>query len=86
MGQSTQSFAERSAWQKSRTFAAAVWDDSRIGEFASASRFRRWTQRAAVSVMSDDDDGFDREELDVPRFALADASGSCDRNIESKSA
>lgn len=80
MGQTIQRFAELGAWQKSRSFAAAVWADSRTGEFARDSRFSKPTQRAAVSVVSDDGEGFERDKLVVSQFALADASGLCDRN------
>jgi four helix bundle protein len=54
------SFEELVAWQKARLLTKAVYDVTRRGEFAKDFGLGSQLQRAAVSVMSNIAEGFER--------------------------
>jgi four helix bundle protein len=53
-------FEELKAWQKARALTKRVYDVTRRGEFAKDYGLARQIQRAAVSVMSNIAEGFER--------------------------
>jgi len=54
------SFEDLIAWQKARRLTKAVYDVTRRGEFAKDHGLSGQIQRAAVSVMSNIAEGFER--------------------------
>ena len=53
-------FEELEAWQKARTLTRLVYEHTRAGEFAKDFGLRVQIRRAAVSVMSNIAEGFER--------------------------
>lgn len=70
-------FEDIEAWQKARLLVKFVYDLSRAGEFSRDYILRGQIRRAAVSVMSNIAEGFERSgNKEFLRF-LAMAKGSC---------
>jgi four helix bundle protein len=70
-------FEDIEAWQKARLLVKFVYDLSRAGEFSRDYVLRGQIRRAAVSVMSNIAEGFERSgNKEFLRF-LAMAKGSC---------
>jgi len=56
-------FEDLMAWQKARLLTAAVYETTRKGVFAKDFGLSAQTQRAAVSIMSNLAEGFERNRL-----------------------
>jgi four helix bundle protein len=70
-------FEEIIAWQKARELTRAVYEATRDGQFSKDFGLSGQIQRAAVSVMSNIAEGFERDNRgDFHRF-LSVAKGSC---------
>jgi len=70
-------FEELIAWQKARELTRAVYDATRNERFSKDFGLSRQLQRAAVSMMSNIAEGFERDNRgDFHRF-LSVAKGSC---------
>jgi four helix bundle protein len=76
MGQ-VKRFEDFAAWQKARTLAQAAYQHSAGGKFARDFALRDQVRRAAVSVMSNIAEGYERAgDKEFMQF-LAVAKGSC---------
>ena len=72
-----QRFEDITAWQKARVLAREVYDLTRKRDFDRDFSLARQMQRAAVSVMANVAEGFDREgSAEFHRFVSI-ARGSC---------
>lgn len=72
-----QRFEELEAWKRSRTLANQIYLVTRSGEFATDYGFKDQIRRAAVSVMSNIAEGFERgSRPDFHRFLVI-AKASC---------
>ena len=60
MGVRVERFEELIAWQKARQLAASIYRVTSVGEFARDFGLRDQVRRAAVSVMSNIAEGFER--------------------------
>jgi len=70
-------FEDLIAWQKARTLTCAIYEVTRRGAFAQDYGLAGQIQRAAVSVMSNIAEGFERgSQKDFQRFLLI-AKASC---------
>lgn len=70
-------FEDLMAWQKARVLTKAIYDITNVGAFAKDYGLRDQIRRAAVSVMSNIAEGFDREgDVEFLRF-LTIAKASC---------
>jgi four helix bundle protein len=70
-------FEDLDAWQRARELAGAIYRQSESGRFASDFGLRDQIRRAAVSVMSNVAEGFERGgDQEFVQF-LATAKGSC---------
>jgi four helix bundle protein len=72
-----QKFEDLIAWQKARRLTTAVYQITRKSEFAKDFGFSGQIQRAAVSVMSNIAEGFDRENPSEFHQFLVIAKASC---------
>ena len=70
-------FEDLIAWQKARELVRAVYDATRQGTFARDFGLAGQIQRAAVSVMSNIAEGFERGRLTEFHQFLSTAKGSC---------
>jgi four helix bundle protein len=70
-------FEDLVAWEKARELTRSVYEVSRMGGFAGDSGLARRIQRAAVSVMSNIAEGFDRGRLTEFHQFLSTAKASC---------
>jgi four helix bundle protein len=70
-------FEDLVAWQKARRLASAVYDVSRRGTFGRDYGLSSQVQRAAVSVMSNVAEGFERNRPAEFRHFLLVAKASC---------
>jgi len=70
-------FEELVAWQKARELTKAIYEATRRGRFARDFELARQIQRAAVSVMSNIAEGFDRANRNEFSQFLSIAKGSC---------
>lgn len=70
-------FEELVAWQKARDLTKAIYEATRRGPFARDFELARQIQRAAVSVMSNIAEGFDRANRNEFSQFLSIAKGSC---------
>lgn len=72
-----QRFEDLLAWQKARVLTASIYEVTRAGAFATDYGLARQIQRAAVSVMSNVADGFERgRRAEFAQF-LSIAKSSC---------
>jgi four helix bundle protein len=70
-------FEELIAWQKARELTKTIYEITRSAKFAKDSGLSAQIQRAAVSIMSNIAEGFERDNRgDFHRF-LSIAKGSC---------
>lgn len=74
---SVSSFEQLIAWQKARVLTKAVYEITAKPPFSKDFGLRDQIQRAAVSVMSNIAEGFDRRGLAEFQHYLAIAKGSC---------
>jgi four helix bundle protein len=65
------------AWQKARELTAGIYDLTRTGEFAKDYALRDQIRRAAISVMSNLAEGFERSSRQEFHQFLSIAKGSC---------
>jgi four helix bundle protein len=70
-------FEDLVAWQKARGFAAEIYRVTNIGEFARDWDLRGQIRRAAVSVMSNISEGFERNRPREFYHFLSISKGSC---------
>ena len=70
-------FEDLIAWQRARELVREVYRVSRVGVFAKDFGLSRQIQRAAVSIMSNVAEGFDRKGDREFRQFLSIAKGSC---------
>jgi four helix bundle protein len=70
-------FEDLIAWQKARELTKKVYTVSRIGSFAGDYGLARQIQRAAVSIMSNIAEGFERNRLKEFHQFLSMAKASC---------
>lgn len=70
-------FEDLIAWQKTRLLTAAVYRVSEEGKFAKDFGLRGQIQRAAVSIMSNIAEGFERGRPNEFHHFLSIAKGSC---------
>ncbi len=70
-------FEELVAWQKARVLAAAIYRVTASGEFGRDFSLRDQIRRAAVSVMSNIAEGFERGKPSEFHQFLSMAKGSC---------
>jgi four helix bundle protein len=70
-------FEELIAWQKARELTRAIYQVTREGAFASDVSLARQVQRAAVSIMSNIAEGFERRGRREFQQFLFTAKGSC---------
>lgn len=70
-------FEELIAWQQARTLTQAIYQASRNGSFAKDIGLTGQIQRAAVSIMSNIAEGFERSEPGEFHHFLVIAKGSC---------
>jgi four helix bundle protein len=70
-------FEDLTAWQKARTFTRVIYQVTRHGGFARDYALTSQIQRAAVSVMSNVAEGFDRGNRAEFHQYLSIAKGSC---------
>lgn len=70
-------FEDITAWQKARALSSAIYTDSRTGSLAKDFGLRDQLRSAAVSIMSNIAEGFERDgNREFVQF-LATAKGSC---------
>lgn len=70
-------FEDLIAWQKARQLTKAIYDITRLGTFARDFGLSNQMQRAAVSIMSNIAEGFERTStVDYQRFLVI-AKSSC---------
>jgi four helix bundle protein len=72
-----QSFEDIEAWQKARALTQAVYQASASGPFSRDFALRDQIRRAAVSVMSNIAEGFERDGNRELQQFLSLAKGSC---------
>lgn len=70
-------FEDLIAWQKARQLAQRIYRITRNGDFAKDFGLAGQIQRAAVSVVSNIAEGFERTSLQESRHFLSNAKGSC---------
>lgn len=70
-------FEELIAWQKARDLTRAIYQMTREGAFARDFGLSRQIQRAAVSIMSNIAEGFERRGRREFHQFLSTAKGSC---------
>ncbi|MBI4491740.1 MAG: four helix bundle protein [Chloroflexi bacterium] len=70
-------FEELIAWQKARALTRAVYEVSRQGKFVKDFGLSGQIQRAAVSIMSNVAEGFERSGLGEFHQFLSTAKSSC---------
>ena len=70
-------FEDLIAWQKARNLTRAIYEITKIGEFAKDFGLRDQIRRAAASVMSNIAEGFDRGGRSEFHQFLVIAKGSC---------
>ena len=70
-------FEDLIAWQKAKNLTRAIYEITKIGEFAKDFGLRDQIRRAAVSVMSNIAEGFDRGGHSEFHQFLVIAKGSC---------
>jgi four helix bundle protein len=70
-------FEDLIAWQKARTLTRAIYQISQQGAFAKDFGLARQVQRAAVSIMSNIAEGFERSGRREFHQFLSTAKGSC---------
>jgi four helix bundle protein len=77
MARGVQRFEDLIAWQKARALTASIYEVTRTGPFAADYGLARQIQRAAVSVMSNVAEGFERgRRAEFAQF-LSIAKSSC---------
>jgi four helix bundle protein len=77
MAGGVQRFEDLIAWQKARELTASIYEVTRTGSFAADYGLARQIQRAAVSVMSNVAEGFERgRRAEFAQF-LSIAKSSC---------
>jgi four helix bundle protein len=72
-----QRFEDLIAWQKARVLARDVYRASREGDFRKDYGLAGQIQRAAISIMSNIAEGFERNRAGEFHQALSTAEGSC---------
>lgn len=77
MGQKVEKFEDLVAWQKARQLTAEIYRMSSAGELSRDYGLRDQIRRAAVSVMSNIAEGFDRASRNEFHQYLVIAKGSC---------
>lgn len=77
MGQRVERFEDLIAWQKARQLTAEIYRITAPGEFAKDFGLRDQMRRAAVSVMSNIAEGFDRGSRGEFHQLLVVAKASC---------
>lgn len=77
MGQKVEQFEDLIAWQKARQLTAEIYRFSNQGDFARDFGLRDQIRRAAVSVMSNIAEGFDRGSRSEFHQFLVIAKASC---------
>jgi four helix bundle protein len=77
MAGGVQRFEDLRAWQKARELAASIYGVTRTGAFATDYGLSRQIQRAAVSVMSNVAEGFERGRRAEFAQYLSIAKSSC---------
>ena len=70
-------FEDLVAWQKARVLTRAIYQVTRKGEFAKDFGLRNQIQRAAVSIMSNIAEGFERYNPNEFHQFLSIAKASC---------
>lgn len=70
-------FEDMQAWQKARELTAGIYELTRTGEFAKDYALRDQIRRAAISVMSNLAEGFERSSRQEFHQFLSIAKGSC---------
>jgi four helix bundle protein len=70
-------FEDLIAWQKARELTRAIYQVTQQGAFAKDFRLARQIQRAAVSIMSNIAEGFERRGRREFHQFLSTAKGSC---------
>ena len=77
MKNSVTKFEDLIAWQKARELTRRVYEITRTGEFAKDFRLSGQSQSAAVSIMSNIAEGFERSGLGEFHQFLSTAKASC---------
>jgi len=77
MSKTIERFEDLIAWQKSRLLTQEIYQVTRIGEFSKDFGLRDQIQRAAVSIMSNIAEGFERGGRAEFHQFLAVAKASC---------
>jgi four helix bundle protein len=77
MGQKVERFEDLIAWQKARLLTADIYRITALGEFSKDFGLRDQIRRAAVSVMSNIAEGFDRGSRGEFHQYLVIAKASC---------
>jgi four helix bundle protein len=77
MGQKVERFEELVAWQKGRLLARAIYQVTTCGPFSRDYGLKDQIQRAAVSIMSNIAEGFERNRPTEFHQFLSIAKGSC---------
>ena len=77
MKNSVTKFEDLIAWQKARELTRRVYEITRTGEFAKDFRLSGQIQSAAVSIMSNIAEGFERSGLREFHQFLSTAKASC---------
>lgn len=77
MTNKVQRFEDLIAWQKSRELTRSIYKVSREGEFGRDYGLRNQIQRAAVSIMSNLAEGFERGKNTEFHQFVSVAKGSC---------
>ena len=70
-------FEDMQAWQKARELTAGIYELTRTGEFAKDYALRDQIRRAAISVMSNLAEGFERSSRQEFHQFISIAKGSC---------
>ncbi len=77
MGNKVAKFEDLIAWQKARELTCKIYQISRQGDFAKDFRLSGQIQSAAVSIMSNIAEGFERGGLGEFHQFLSTAKASC---------
>ena len=77
MKNSITKFEDLIAWQKARELTRRIYEITRAGEFAKDFRLSSQIQSAAVSIMSNIAEGFERSGLGEFHQFLSTAKASC---------
>lgn len=77
MSESLQRFEDLIAWQKARLLTKAIYEVTRDGSFSRDFGLKDQIRRAAVSVLSNIAEGFERNRPTEFQQFLAIAKGSC---------